>query len=126
MRLQIRSRHGHVTDSVRRYTEEKVGKLGKRVHELTVVEVTLSREHNPSIADDHAAEAVVRTKGSTIVVRERAATWEAAVDRLVDKLERQVERYRDKRTQEHRRHAAQATEAVSPPVEENEPEESAA
>jgi len=126
MRLQIRSRHGHVTDSARRYAEEKVGKLGKRVHELTVVELTLSRQHNPSIADDHAAEAVVRTKGSTIVVRERAATWEAAIDRLVDKLERQVERYRDKRTHEQRRRAPQAAEVGSPPAAENEREESAA
>jgi putative sigma-54 modulation protein len=126
MRLQIRSRHGHVTDSVRRYAEEKVGKLGKRVHELTVVELTLSRQHNPSIADDHTAEAVVRTKGSTIVVRERATTWEAAVDRLVDKLERQVERYRDKRTHEQRRRMPQAAEAGSPPAADSEREESAA
>jgi len=108
VRLQIRSRGDHVTDSVRKYAEEKIGKLGRRVHDLTVVELTLSREHNPSISDDHTAEAVVRTKGSTIVVREKAQTWEAAVDRLVDKLGRQVERYREKRTQEHRRRAPQA------------------
>lgn len=103
MRLEVKARHGHINDSVRRYAEQKLGKLGRRVHELTVVELTLSREHNPSIADDHAAEAIVYTKGPRIVVREHASTWEAAIDKLLDKLERQIERYRDKRTHELRR-----------------------
>jgi putative sigma-54 modulation protein len=103
MRLQIKARHGHVNESVRRYAEEKLGKLDRRLHDLTLIELTFSREHNPSIKDDHAAEAIVHTKGPSIVAREAAATYEAAIDRLVDKLERQVERYRDKRTHELRR-----------------------
>lgn len=105
MRVQVKARQGQVKDSVRRYTEEKLGKLGRRVHDLTVIEVTLWRERNPSIPDDHAAEAIVYTKGPNIVGREQAATWEAAIDRLVDKLERQVERQRDMRTHERRRRA---------------------
>jgi putative sigma-54 modulation protein len=107
MRLQVKARHGHINDSVRKYAEEKLGKLGKRVHDLTLIELTLSREHNPSIADDHGAEAIVHTKGPNLVVREHATTWEAAIDRLVDKLERKVERQRDMRTHERRRRAPQ-------------------
>lgn len=104
MRLHVKARHGHVNDSVRRYAEQKLGKLQRRLHELTEVEVIFSREHNPSIADDHAAEVVVHAKGANLVAKERAPTYEAAIDRLLDKLERQVERYRDKRTHElHRR-----------------------
>ena len=105
MRVHVKARHGHVNDSVRRYAEEKVGKLVRRVHDLTVIDVTLTREHNPSIADDHAAEAIVYAKGPNIVVREQATTWEAAIDRLVDKLERQIERQRDMKTHERRRRA---------------------
>jgi len=103
MRVQVKARHGHVNDSVKNYAEEKLRKLGRRVHDLTVIELTLSRERNPSIADDHAAEAIVHTKGPNIVVREHATTWEAAIDRLIDKLERQVERQRDMKTHERRR-----------------------
>jgi putative sigma-54 modulation protein len=105
MRVQVKARHGHVNDSVRSYAEEKLGKLGRRVHDLTVIELTLSREHNPSIADDHTAEAIVHTKGPNLVVRGHATTWEAAIDRLLDKLERQVERQRDMKTHERRRRA---------------------
>ena len=105
MRVHVKARHGHVNDSVKSYAEEKLGKLARRVHDLTVIELTLSREHNPSIADDHAAEAIVHAKGPNIVVREHATTWEAAIDRLVDKLERGIERQRDMKTHERRRRA---------------------
>ena len=105
MRLQLTARHGHVDDSVRIFAEQKLAKLDRRLPEGTLIEVTLSREHNPSIANDHAAEAIVHTKGTSLVAHESAPTFEAAIDRLLDKLERQVERYRDKRTVEARRRA---------------------
>jgi putative sigma-54 modulation protein len=103
MQLQVKALHGSVSDSVRAYTEKRLAKLSRRLYEQTAVEVTLSREHNPSIHEDHVAEGVVFTKGSNLVARESATSYEAAVDRLVDKLERQIERYRDKRVREPRR-----------------------
>jgi putative sigma-54 modulation protein len=114
MRLQVKTHHGQVTDSIRAYAEKRLSKLDKRLHDLTLVEVTLSQEHNPSISDDHCAEAVVYTKGPRIVARESAQTYEAAIDRLVDKLERQIERYRDKRTHEPRRNASRQKGGAQP------------
>jgi putative sigma-54 modulation protein len=122
MRLQVKAHHGRVADSVRAYTEKRLAKLGKRLYDGTLVEVTLERANNPSIADDHSAEAVVHVKGSRIVARESASTYEAAVDRLVDKLERQIERYRAKRRLEPRRESARRRE---PGVETEAPEVSA-
>lgn len=123
MRLQLKAHHGHLSDSVRAYAEKRLSKLERRLYEGTLVEVTLSREHNPSIADDHSAEGIVYTKGPTLVAHEWATTYEAAIDQLVDKLERQVERYREKRKTEPRRSAAhQRDEAVFEPVPAEEPE----
>jgi putative sigma-54 modulation protein len=113
MQLKLTARRDHLSDATREYAEEKLSKLDRRLHDLTLVEVTFSREHNPSIADDHIVETIVHTKGSHLVARESAATYEAAIDRLLDKLERQVERYRDKRTLEVRRRA-QLTEPPAP------------
>src|SRR5207253_10945187 len=116
MRLQVKAHHGRLPGSVRAYAEKRLTKLDRRLHDLTLVEVTLSREHNPSISDDHTADGVVHTKGPTLVARESALSYEAAIDRLVDKLERQVERYRDKRTHEPRRTARHREEAPPVPV----------
>ena len=105
MQLQIKAQHETVSEQVHAYAEKRLSKLSRRLYEGTLVELTFSREHNPSIRDDHVAEGVVFMKGPNVVAREAAPTYETAVDRLVDKLERQIERVRDKRVHEPRRAA---------------------
>ena len=97
MRLQVKGRNVEVSDSVRRYAEEKLGKLNRQLADPTQVELELSLEHNPSISADHIAEATIWTKGPTLRARESSTGFEASIDQLVDKLERQVTRYREKR-----------------------------
>jgi ribosomal subunit interface protein len=118
MRLQVTVRRGHVNDEVRSYVESKFAKLGRRLHESTLVDVVLDRERNPRIADDHVVEAELHLKGPHLRGREAAPTFEAATDLLVDKLERLVERERDKKVQEPRRRAQGATPQEPVPVEE--------
>ncbi len=117
MRLQVKALHATLDDSVKAYVEKRIGKLGKRLYDQTLVEVTLWKERNPSIRDHHSAEAIVHTKGRNLIARESALTYEAAIDLLYEKLERQIERYRDKRVHEPRR-GAQKKGAVPPTVEE--------
>ena len=117
MRLKVTVRHGQVKDEVRRYVESKFAKLGRRLHDETLVEVVLDRERNPKIADDHLVEAELQMKGPNLHGREAASTYEAATDLLVDKLERQIERLRDKKVHEPRRRA-QGAPPEPVPVEE--------
>jgi putative sigma-54 modulation protein len=125
MQLKLTARHEHLDDSVRRYAERKLSKLDRRLNDLTLVEVTFSREQNPSIAAGHTVEAVIHAKGPSLVAQESAATYESAIDRLVPKLERQVERYRDKRTLEQRRPKHSPPASAEHEVEDG-PDESAA
>jgi ribosome hibernation promoting factor len=118
MRLQVTLRRGHVNDDVRSYVEAKFAKLGKRLHESTRVEVVLDRERNPRIADDHVVEAELHVKGRNLHGREAAQSYEAATDRLVDRLERLIERERDKKVEEPRRRAQGAPPPAPVPVEE--------
>jgi ribosomal subunit interface protein len=117
MRLEVKALHDTLTDPVRAYAEKRLGKLSRRLHPETLVEVTLAKEANPAIRDGHSAEAIVCTKGPNIVARESAPSYEAAIDRLVEKLERQVERQRDKRVLEPRRRAQKAAAAPEGAVE---------
>jgi putative sigma-54 modulation protein len=103
MQLQVKAQHATVPESVHAYAEKRLSKLSRRLYGGTIVELTFSRERNPSIRDDHVAEGIVFMKGPNVVAREAAPTYEAAVDQLVEKLERQIERYRDKRVREPRR-----------------------
>jgi putative sigma-54 modulation protein len=122
MRLQVKAQRDHLSDSVKEYVEKRIGKLDRRLYSETLVEVTLGKESNPSIADGHWAEAIVYMKGPNLVAKEHAPAYEAAVDRLVDKLERQLDKYKDKRVEKPRRDARQRVEPPPLPVEQIEEE----
>ena len=113
MRLQVKGKNLDVSDSIRSYAEEKLRKLERRLAAPTQVELELSLERNPSIAAKHVAEATIWTKGPTLRAREASADMRASIDQLVDKLERQVTRYREKR----RRRTPRDNGASSQPLE---------
>jgi ribosome hibernation promoting factor len=97
MRLQVKGKNLEVSESIRSYAERKLSKLENKLADPTLVELELAVEPNPSIADNHVAEATIWTKGPTLRAREASSDMKASIDQLVEKLERQVIRYRDKR-----------------------------
>jgi putative sigma-54 modulation protein len=97
MRLSVKGKNLDVSDAIRDYAERKFSKLSKLIPELAPVELELSEERNPSIAASQVAEATVWAKGQTVRGREATKDMRASIDQLVDKLERQMKRYREKR-----------------------------
>jgi putative sigma-54 modulation protein len=104
MRLHVKGKNVEVSDAIHEYAERKLGKLSPQLAEPTHVELELAVEKNPSIADNHIAEATIFTKGPVLRAREASSDMKASIDVLVDKLERQVKRYRQKRRHEHEWH----------------------
>ena len=105
MKLQVKGKNLDLTPALVSYVERKIGKLQKLLADPTRVEVELAVERNPSIAQNQIAEATIWTKGPVLRAREASTDMKASIDALADKLERQVERYRDKLTIERRREA---------------------
>jgi putative sigma-54 modulation protein len=112
MRLQVHGRNVEVTDTLREYAEQKLGKLERQLHDLTRVELELAVERNPSISANQVAEATVWTKGPTLRAREASNDMRASIDLLMVKLERQVIRYREKRQRRNGRAPEPATAPV--------------
>jgi putative sigma-54 modulation protein len=117
MRLEVKGRNVEVSDSIRSYAEEKLARLERQLPEPTEIEVELSREHNPSIADDHIAEATIWTKGPTLRAKESSPAFESSIDLVADKIDRQVKRYREKRSR--RGTVRRANGHAAPPEEPN-------
>ncbi len=115
MRLQVKGRNVEVSDSIRAYAEQKLGKLDRQLHDLTRVELELAVERNPSIAANQVAEATIWTKGPILRARESSTDMKAAIDLLVDKLERQAQRLRDKRRRGPARDAHQGADLAATP-----------
>jgi putative sigma-54 modulation protein len=97
VRLQVKGKNLDVTDSIKDYAVTKLGKLDKHLNDAARLELELQVEKNPSISDNQVAEATVWTKGPILRARESSTDMKASIDQLVDKLERQARRYRDKR-----------------------------
>jgi putative sigma-54 modulation protein len=123
MRLQVKGRNLEVSDSIRSYAEDKLRKLDRQLHELTLVELELAVEKNPSIAASQIAEATVYTKGPVLRAREASSDMKASIDQLTEKLLRQVEHYRDRRSRRSARGNG-SSQGGAPAVvdEENEPQ----
>ena len=96
MRLQVKGKNHEVSDTIRRYAEEKMRKLDRQLHALAEVELELRVEKNPSIADNQVAEVTVWTKGPTLRVKEASTDMKASIDQLTDKLLRQIDHARGK------------------------------
>jgi putative sigma-54 modulation protein len=93
----VKGKNVEVSDSIRQYAQEKLAKLERQLADPTRIELELAVERNPSISANHVAEATIWTKGPVLRAREASADHKASIDQLVDKLERQVKRYREKR-----------------------------
>ncbi|MDQ3668764.1 MAG: ribosome-associated translation inhibitor RaiA [Actinomycetota bacterium] len=97
MRLQVKSKNVEISPALKTYAQSKLGKLEKHLNDNARVELELAVEKNPSISASQVAEATIWTKGPVLRARETSTDMKASIDLLVDKLERQAQRLRDKR-----------------------------
>jgi putative sigma-54 modulation protein len=121
MRLQVKGKNVEVSEQIRSYAELKLGKLERHLNGPTRVELELAVERNPSISANNVAEATIWTKGPVLRARESSADMKASIDQLVEKLERQVTRYRDKRRRHDYPAPGQASVADATDVDEGLP-----
>ena len=116
MRLQVKGKNLDVTPSLKGYAQEKLGKLEKHLNDSARLELELAVERNPSISENQVAEATIWTKGPIIRARESTTDMKASIDLLVDKLERQAQRLRQKRRRSSSRNHGAAPEEIRPVV----------
>ncbi|MEJ2519365.1 MAG: ribosome-associated translation inhibitor RaiA [Desulfuromonadales bacterium] len=92
MRIHVTFRHMETSEPVRNYVEEKLPKVKKYIDEPIEAQVVLSVEKKIR----HRSEAALTAKGITIKASDETDDMYAAVDGMLDKLERQLKRYKDK------------------------------
>jgi putative sigma-54 modulation protein len=97
MRIEIRGRNIELDDDLRDQVEKRFRRVGKQVSELATLEVELSAERNPSIADNQVAEATLRLKGVTLRAREASPDMPHTIHELAEDIRRQVKKHRDLR-----------------------------
>jgi len=92
MQIAVMFRHMDVSEPVRSYVEEKLSRVKKYIEEPIDAQVALSVEKKIR----HSAEVTIVAKGITIKGSEETNDMYAAIDAVVDKIERQLRRYKEK------------------------------
>ena len=85
MNIAITFRHMEGTEAVKRYATDKTAKIQKFLRQAMTANVTLSVE-----GLDHIAEVHIHSGGSHFHGSERSEDMYASIDRMIDKIERQV------------------------------------
>lgn len=96
MQLNLTGHHVDITDSLRNYVEEKMERLERHFDKVTNTHVILSVE-----SLRHKAEATVNMSGNNIFAESTEENMYAAIDSLIDKLDRQVKKHKEKIKNHH-------------------------
>ncbi|MDA8227807.1 MAG: ribosome-associated translation inhibitor RaiA [Desulfitobacterium hafniense] len=89
MNIIIRGKHIEVTDALKEYVLKRVGKLDKYSDEFMDVQVTLLVERGR-----HRVEVTAPINGLILRGEEETADMYSSIDLVIEKLERQIDKYR--------------------------------
>jgi putative sigma-54 modulation protein len=115
VKIEIFTKNLELTDRLNDYVVKKVDKLEKFLEEVDECRIDLSHTKTARNANDrHVAQLTLRGKGFILRSEERSDSIFSAVDAALDKMRRQIRRYKGKRDR-GRGDGQTIAEAVAPP-----------
>lgn len=97
-KVEITAKNMEVTERIKEYVDKKIIRLDRMLTDIDESRVDLSYLKSArSAADRHVAELTIRGKGYILRTEQRDADLFAAFDVALDKMQRQIERYKGKR-----------------------------
>jgi putative sigma-54 modulation protein len=123
MQLTITGKNIEINDTLRSYVERKIGRLDRYLPNVIDGRVELEKAEGARAAEDRqVAQVTLRTKNAVLRAEEASNDIFASIDAVVEKMQRQADRYKNKRRSKRSENAAQI-EAASVQREVGEAEE---
>jgi ribosomal subunit interface protein len=112
--IEFKGRHDHITERMQDHATGKLGRLARYRVPLTRIEVVANHAHkNPEV------ELIVhRRRGEPLIAKGKSTSFSSTIDLLVDKMEAQLRRLKDKRQDHNSRGPARRRadrKAATPP-----------
>ncbi len=101
MQINLSGHHIEVSPALRDYVNNKLQRLERHIDNVTNAHVVLSIDKL-----QQKAEATVHISGASVFADAVHEDMYAAIDALTDKLDRQIKRHKEKRTQHYRASSA--------------------
>ncbi|MHB8348021.1 MAG: ribosome hibernation-promoting factor, HPF/YfiA family [Acidiferrobacterales bacterium] len=99
MQITVTGQQVEVTEPLRNYVSEKIGRIQRHFDYMTTTNVVL---HFEKRKNRHTVEATINAKGTKLHADSEHNDMYAAIDNLADKLDRQVLKHKEKMTDHHR------------------------
>ena len=108
MRISITERHTSVTTAVKEYATEKAGRLVRFYDRISSIDIILDGAN-----DQAGVEIIVKVDGAEdFVAHQNSGDYFAGVDMVLDKLERQITKHKEK--QRNRKHLTKKSRTRAP------------
>ncbi len=111
MQVTITGQHLEITDALRDYVNEKMDRVQRHFDHVTKTQVVLHVEKTR-----HIAEGNLSAKGAMIHANGEAEDMYAAIDQMIDKLDRQVRRHKTKLRDHHQNGGALKQQEIIEPA----------
>ena len=99
MQLSITGKNLEITDSLKQYVEKKIGRLDRYLpNNILEGRVELAVESTRAAKDSQVAQVTLRTKRAVLRAEESSADMFASIDAVFDKMQRQIDRFKGKRS----------------------------
>lgn len=102
MKFVVQGKGIEVTDHLHDYIEKKLGRLDRYLSTITEARVELSAEKTRSSQDRQVAQVTIRANRAILRAEERTSDIFTSVDMVMDKIKRQIDRYKSKRRDKSR------------------------
>jgi len=101
MDLAIRGNDVEITDELRQFAARRVDGFDRLLGRTVDAKLELRRVHQRTTADAVAAQITIQTGRNILRAEERDTDTQRAVDKVINKIERQARRYHEKRSDRH-------------------------
>jgi putative sigma-54 modulation protein len=96
-KLVIQGKNIDLTDSIREYVSQKIERAINHFAQITSeVDINLSVARNPRISNCQSAEVTLYANGTVIRAEESSEDMYASIDRVADKLARQLRKFKER------------------------------
>jgi putative sigma-54 modulation protein len=95
VRTIVKGKNYEVSERVRAYAERKLGRLERLLDDRSDATVELSVEQHRSVQDSHIVDVTLVIDGQTLRSSSAAASHQAGIDAVLDKIERRAVDHRE-------------------------------
>jgi len=104
--INIRGKGIELTEALKDYAQKKIHKVEHFFHNIQQIDIELEVDKIREQVESQVAKATVWMSGKAVHASEASSDMYAAIDLLIDKLDKQVKKFKEKIIQEKRRESA--------------------